>query len=112
MSTNTTINLPEAIDRYFEASNRFDATTAAACFTPDAVVHDEGHVHKGTDAILGWISESSEKYQPHATVIKAGEEGSMMSVLARVAGNFPGSPVELTFNFQMRDNKIADLGVQ
>lgn len=112
MITNTTIILPEAVERYFEASNRFDAKTAAACFTPDAVVHDEGHVRKGTDEIQSWVAEASEKYQPHATVIKAIEEGPGMSVVARVAGNFPGSPVELTFNFTLRGEKINNLDIK
>ena len=112
MKTTTTVKLPEAIDCYFEASNRFDAKTAAACFTPDAIVHDEGHVHKGTGAILSWIEESSGKYQPHATVLGANQEGANVSVVTRVAGTFPGSPVELTFNFLMCEDKIAELGVK
>jgi hypothetical protein len=46
------------------------------------------------------------------TVLGAGEKGDKLAVAARVAGQFPGSPVELEFAFSLRDGKIAELAVQ
>jgi len=62
---------PEIITRYFAAANRFDAASAAECFTSDARVHDEGHDHVGQDAVRAWIAATSKKYQPKSEVIRA-----------------------------------------
>ncbi len=112
MNTNTTTTLPDAISRYFEASNRFDAAAVSACFTTDAIVHDEGGTHVGTDAIKTWNAEASEKYQPHATVISATEKDDKQALKVCVAGQFPGSPVELEFEFLLRDGMIKELTIQ
>jgi hypothetical protein len=112
VSTHTSITLPDAIGHYFAAANRFDAAAAAACFTPDAIVHDEAQDHIGTDAINSWIAHASEKYQPHATVISARDKGDKLVLAVRVAGQFPGSPANLEFEFLLRDEKIAELTIQ
>ena len=112
MNTNTNVTLPDAVTRYFDAANRFDADSAAACFTSDAVVHDEGKDHVGTEAIRSWVAHTSESYQPQVTVLGAQENGDKLSVAARVAGQFPGSPAELGFELSLRDGKIAELGIR
>jgi hypothetical protein len=38
------IDLPQAIVRYFAAENLGDAAAFAQCFTPRAVVRDEGKI--------------------------------------------------------------------
>ncbi|RYD74173.1 MAG: nuclear transport factor 2 family protein, partial [Verrucomicrobiaceae bacterium] len=60
MNTENTISLPAVVASYFEAANRFDAVAAAACFTPDAMVRDNGREFIGTAAIEGLMSESNE----------------------------------------------------
>ncbi len=45
--------LPEPIAAYFAADRR-DSDTITQCFTPDAVVRDEGHTYTGTMAIKQW----------------------------------------------------------
>ena len=112
MNTNTNVTLPDAVARYFDAANRFDADSAAACFTPNAVVHDEGKDHVGTEGIRSWVSHTSENYQPQVTVLSARENGDQLAVTARVAGQFPGSPVELEFNLTLRHGRIAKLAIQ
>lgn len=107
-----TIHTPDAVVRYFDACNRFDAPSAAACFTSDAVVHDEGHHHIGTEAITRWVSQTSESYQPNSTVLSTHEKGNIIAVKARVSGKFPGSPLELEFEFTLRDQKISELKIQ
>jgi hypothetical protein len=111
MNTNTIPALPAAITRYFDAANRFDAESAGACFTPDAVVRDEGQTRVGTSAITDWVAHASEKYQPQAAVIAARGDGDKTTVTARVTGQFPGSPAELTFVFVLRGEKIAELTI-
>ena len=112
MNTNTNITLPDAVACYFGAANRFDAESAAACFTPDATVHDEGQDHVGTEAIRSWVSHTGEKYQPQVKVISARENGDKLAVAVRVAGQFPGSPVELEFELSLHHGKIAELRIQ
>ena len=112
MNTTDRLSLPGVIVRYFEASNRFDAESAAACFAPDATVRDEGHTRVGREAIKKWVSEAGEKYRPHATVIGAREEGDKMVLEVRVVGEFPGSPIELKFEFALRNDVIAQLTIQ
>lgn len=112
MNTNIPTSLPDAIDRYFDAANRFDAAAAAACFTPDALVRDEHQDYIGTAAIESWVSQTGEKYQPRATVTGVREKGEKLALTVNVAGQFPGSPVELEFEFHLRDGKIARLTIQ
>lgn len=107
-----TISLPNAVERYFDAANRFDPASAAACFTPDAVVRDEGHTHIGREAINAWVSQASEKYRPRATVIDASKKGDKIVVAVRVTGDFPGSPADLKFEFSLRNDAIAELTIQ
>jgi hypothetical protein len=111
MKTNTT-NLPEAVTRYLDATNRFDAESAAACFTPEATVHDDGKTHVGTDEIRNWVSHASKEYQPQASVVSAQKKGDKLAVAVSVTGQFPGSPVELNFEFALRNEKIAELTIQ
>lgn len=112
MNTVDTSSVPLAITRYFEAANRSDSAAVAACFTPDAVVRDEGHQHVGRAAIQTWISQASEKYQPRATVLNTREDEDKTNVRVRVEGQFPGSPIELNFQFSLRDGAIAQLEIQ
>lgn len=112
MNTYTNTTLPDVVTGYFDATNRFDADTAAACFTSDAVVHDEGKDHVGTEAIRGWVAHASEKYQPQATVMSAQEKGDQLFVAARVTGDFPGNSADLEFAFSLRDGKIAELSIR
>ena len=111
MKTNTTA-LPEAVTRYFDATNRFDADSAAACFTTEATVRDEGKTHVGTDEIRNWVSHASKEYRPQASVVVAVQKGDVLAVAVSVTGQFPGSPVVLDFEFSLRDEKIAELTVQ
>ena len=107
-----TISLPNAVERYFDAANRLDPASAAACFTPDAVVRDEGHTHIGWGAINAWVSHASEKYRPRATVINASQNGDEIEVTVRVTGDFPGSPADLKFAFSLRNDAIAELTIR
>ena len=66
----------------------------------------------GIEAIESWVAESSEKYQPHATVTRVQNEGEKVAITVNVAGQFPGSPVDLEFDFQLREGKIAQLTIQ
>jgi hypothetical protein len=112
MNKDTNANLPDAVTRYFDAANRFDAESAAACFATDGTVRDEGQTHVGTSSIRTWVAHTSEKYQPQTTVISAPREaGEKTAVRVKVTGQFPGSPAELEFVFVLREGKITELTI-
>src|SRR5262245_57301021 len=103
--------LPSIIATYLEAYNARDRKAALACFSENAVVHDEGQVHRGRQAIDAWIDTTTEKYQP---ILSAGEVGTSDSetvVATSVSGSFPGSPVRLSFRFTLGEDGIAGLAI-
>ena len=103
--------LPEPIAAYLAADQQ-DSEAVARCFTETAVVKDEGHTYRGRDAIKQWKSDASAKYQytcePLACELKDGK----VVATNRLTGNFPGSPVDLRFFFELdRDGKITALEI-
>jgi len=106
-----TIQIPKPIATYVDAHNSRDLNAALACFIETAVVHDEGHEHRGRKAIGEWLRTTMEKYQPRLDAGKV-EETEPVTVLAMtVSGTFPGSPVRLAFRFVIADGRIAELAI-
>jgi hypothetical protein len=110
MNNKNTISLPAVVASYFEAANQFDAVAAAACFTSDAMFCDNGREFIGTAAIERLMSESNE-VQPQITVTSARVNGAIANIVGTIEGNFPESPVELEFEFQLQAGKISQLTV-
>lgn len=102
------ITLPRAIADYFTA-DKGDAEDVAQCFTPDAVVTDEGQSYRGRAEIARWKAESSAKYEYTSTPIAIEEVGDEVIVTSHLVGNFPGSPVDLRYFFKLAGGKIAAL---
>jgi len=106
------LTLSETLNRYFAAQNAHDADGMVACFARDAHVRDEGHDHSGRDEILQWKKDTIAKYgiriEPQTTT----GDDSIVTVVARVSGNFPGSPANLTYVFELdEDGLIRDLRI-
>ncbi len=84
------------IHRYFELAAQLDAVPYFAQFADDATVEDEGTEHHGVDAIRVWrATVPLVDYAVHA--VNARNPGYDATV--DIAGDFPGSPVCLTFHF-------------
>jgi hypothetical protein len=105
------IQLPPAIQLYVEAENSCSPELLAQCFAPDAVVHDEGRVHKGLAAIKGWKAETKQKYNHIVEPLEIFTRDGKTILRARLSGNFPGSPVVLSFTFGLKGGKIATLTI-
>lgn len=103
--------LPHAIAAYFVA-DQGNGTAVADCFTPNAVVRDEGHTYHGVDEIRKWRADVAAKYTYTCEPLSVSEEGETMVVTCRLEGNFPGSPADLRFFFRLADNKISALEVK
>jgi len=101
----TTQPLPPVLDRYFAAQNAHDIDALVACFAPDAAVRDEGRDIVGPDAIRAWKMQTGAKYSITVEPLAVESEDDRTRVVARVAGNFPGSPLDLTYRFRFDGNK-------
>jgi hypothetical protein len=88
------------INRYFELAPLSDTDAYFAQFDADAVVEDEGHELYGIDAIRAWRSEvPTVSYDVRAIR----DDDGVHVARALIAGDFPGSPVELDFYFTFTD---------
>lgn len=102
--------LPKPIADYF-AADTTDSSAVAACFTADAVVTDEKKTYTGRDAIAAWKSEASAEYEYVATPVAVDDQGDRVVVTAHLTGNFPGSPVNLRYGFELSGDAIARLEI-
>lgn len=106
-----TVQMPGPVARYFTADRDADGEALSLCFTEEAVVKDEGHVHSGRAAIREWKEDATAKYQYTCEPLSCTETDGRVVVTSRITGNFPGSPVDLRFFFQLEGDKIASLEV-
>lgn len=104
-------HLPPPIRAYFDADGQRDGEAPMRAFAADAVVHDEGRTYRGPKSIETWWRSAKAKTQHTAEPIAVVERGDVIDVRAIVAGNFPGSPAELTFLFRLKDDAIVDLRI-
>lgn len=101
--------LPEPIAAYIAAEHKPEAL--ARCFTPQAVMKDDGHTYTGIDAIKAFMAEASAKYAATTVPFALTREGDLQIIRAKVTGNFPGSPINLSFRFHLERGLIASLEV-
>lgn len=103
--------VPKVISTYLEITAAHDVAGCAACFTHDAVVHDEGSDHRGIEAVRGWIGAVAEQYQLTFTVL--GFDGWDHGAVTRVevADNFAGSPVVLHQHYSLAGDRIRALTI-
>ena len=104
------LDLPKPIANYF-AADEDGAETLSHCFTEDAVVKDEGQTYNGRAAIKEWKADASEKYQYTIEPLALDQEDQKTVVTSRLIGNFPGSPVNLRFFFELNGEKIKSLEI-
>ena len=104
------IELPTPIAAYF-AADVADAKGVARCFTENAVVIDEHRAHQGRAAIARWKADATAKYHYTSEPLTVRVSGADVVVIARVDGDFPGSPVELRYCFALEGDEIARLEI-
>lgn len=106
----TPLTLPEPIAGYF-AADKETPEAIARCFTPQATVKDEGHTYLGRDAIQAWKQASAAKYTYTTEPFAWEQKNGRHIVSSHVAGNFPGSPVDLRYHFRLERGLIATLEI-
>jgi hypothetical protein len=65
----------------------------------------------GHAAIDTWWRDVNAKYQAVAEPLEVNAQGDAHQVRAKVTGQFPGSPITLTFAFRLKDDRIAALEI-
>jgi ketosteroid isomerase-like protein len=105
------IHVPSPIAAYIKAENAHDAQAVAACFTDEAVVRDEGKTIEGRAAIRAWKVDTSKKYSAtiSPSAVEAHPHGFLVAAI--VSGDFPGSPLEMKFDFTLAGERIAALEI-
>lgn len=106
------IDLPAPVAAYWTAANAGDCVAAAGCFAAAATVRDEGHTHRGSEAIAGWIEQTTRSAHPAVEPLRCAADAGRLLVTAKVSGSFPGSPVELDFEFTLANGKIEELEIK
>jgi hypothetical protein len=103
------MKIPSIIAAFVKAQNDRDSSAVVACFTDEAVVHDEGQERRGLVAIKEWSDKGIQKFQYSVDPKDLTEENEKTVLTATVTGNFPGSPVSLDFKFVIDGDKIVSL---
>ena len=104
--------LPQPLTEYFRASNEHDVAALLASFAVEATVEDEGKEYRGAVAIRKWIEETIRKYDFTVEVTGTRDEDAKTVVIGLVAGKFPGSPVNVTYEFTLDRKRIVRLVIR
>ena len=105
------MNLPKVIEGLVAAQNNFDSVAYAECFSETAVVFDEGKTHKGRKEIEEWIDEANKKYRAVMKPVAFEEKEKESLLKAKVSGDFPGSPIVMTYHLKIDDKLIQSLKI-
>lgn len=90
---------------YFEVAGRPDPEPYVALFAPDAVVEDEACTRRGTDEIRAWRSGVPIVRHEVRSIDSTGDRASVRTT---ISGDFPGSPVDLTFAFTFDEAGLVE----
>jgi hypothetical protein len=107
----TDLLLPLPVAAYVEAANSHDPARVAACFGTEALVRDEGRLHRGPEAIAAWAAATATRYAPVIAPLAIAHEEGRCRMRASVRGAFPGSPVTLQFHFTLAPQGISALEI-
>jgi hypothetical protein len=103
------MQLPGIVAALVKAQNELDSAAYAGCFTETAVVLDEGKTHRGRNEIQSWIDQANRQYR--AVMQPMRYSATDAALTAEVSGNFPGSPVKMTFFFELKEGLIQWLKI-
>jgi ketosteroid isomerase-like protein len=106
------LDVPKPVAEYLVAEQAKDAAALSRCFTENGTVHDEGQDYRGRDSIRLWKHAADAKYRYVLQTVNVQTFGDVVTVRARLTGEFPGSPVELDHIFKLSGDKIASLEIR
>lgn len=104
-----TLMLPEAIAQYFASEHNPEAL--AKCFKADAILKDDGHTYEGVQSVTAFLGAASVKYNATTEPFDIRDDDGYHVVRAKVTGDFPGSPANLTYRFGLDRGLIDSLEI-
>lgn len=105
------VDVPRPVAAYLEAEAAKDAARLVRCFHPDAVVRDEGRVHRGVAAIETWYRDANAQYRFVVEPLTAAIDGQTVVVRTHVTGDFPGQAADLRCTFRIVEGQIESLEI-
>lgn len=103
------MNLPKVLIDLVAAQNCSDSAAYANCFSETAIVFDEGKKHTGRSAINNWIAKANQVYKTKMKPLNY--SATKQTGEAEISGTFPGSPLVLTYQFEIKEGKIQSLKI-
>ena len=104
----TVTNLPQAIETFIATNNAHDGDALLALFAPGATVADDGKTHGGEAEIRAWIE--IHLIAPNVVITPKSYDAGRL--VASGDGDFPGGPLDFTFDFETADNAIIRLSIE
>lgn len=92
-------SLPAAINSYLTLVDSDLPERAVDSFVRDACVVDDGHIYRGPEQILSWLTGPASEWVTTSTLLSEETTDDLTTVVTRITGNFPGGEVELTHQF-------------
>ena len=111
MITEHHANVPPAVRAWLAAHGLHDADAEVAQMTDNVVVVDNGIEYSGRAAARAWTTSVNERFEYSATVLTADVHGDAVVATTHVEGDFPGSPINLRYQFLLSDGLISALTV-
>jgi ketosteroid isomerase-like protein len=109
----STSELPPTVATYLDAVPDADPAAVAALFTQDAIVTDDGHTYRGRPEIITWRTNIATTFTYTATPLRTEQDCDTIVVIARINGDFPGSPVDLANRFTVDlSGQISSLTIE
>lgn len=103
------MNLPKVLEELVKTQNNFDSVAYANCFSETAVVFDEGKTHNGRNEIENWIKKANKDYQATMRPLEYSTTEEILK--AEVSGNFPGSPIIMSYHLKLTEGLIQSLKI-
>jgi hypothetical protein len=97
------MTVPQPVRTYLTTPKAELGPRLAELFTED------GRTHVGLDAIREWTDAVAAAFTFTRTVTDTTTAGNAVVVRTRVAGDFPGSPVDLHHHFSLDGDRISAL---
>ena len=105
------MNLPTVVNDLVAAQNNFDSAAYAKCFSETAVVFDEGKTHNGRKEIEHWIADANKRYTATMKPVSFDEKETDSILRAEASGNFPGSPILMSYHLKIANHLIQSLKI-
>ena len=103
--------VPEVVRTWMTAHLAKDVDDQLALYAADVVVVDDGRTYTGRDEVEAWSRRAGSEFTYTTTVLGSGTDGDATVVTARLEGNFPGSPVELSYRFRLVGGLVSGLTI-